>query len=177
MSKTYTHNYTGKNLLELKDKFGVGSSGFYDSDWWLKEGFASETPPQGKYEIDLGENLVNLTLDEQVKKLKNGFEPIHPAILVEFILTDYRNTGRKLLEYNYTRTSSLGSHGRRVPVGDFDDSGLYIAHWDDRRRSMGLAASRSSKKLETGSREHIEGFDLSDIEIRIKGREYKLNEY
>ena len=43
------YNYTGKSLLEIREEYGLGSSGFWDNTWWHTESFATEKPPVGMY--------------------------------------------------------------------------------------------------------------------------------
>ena len=140
------HNYSGKSLLQLRKKFGTGGKGFWDSNtWWLDEKFAKEKPPKGMYEIDFGKNLTNLNYEEQKGKIKKGWKFPHLAVLVEAMLTHYEKTGERLLEDWYSRTSSVGSRGRRVYVGGFDDFGLYVNGYDFddcRIDHLGLASAR-----------------------------------
>jgi hypothetical protein len=139
---------TGKSLVELYKEYGTGSAGFYStSPWWIDEAFAKEKPEAGEYEIDLGENLTNLTFDEQKAKIGKDFEVIHPAVLTEAILSHFKETGKRLLESKYARTSYLGSDGYRVYVGNFDADGLRVnVCWDDRSYDgIGVASARKLK--------------------------------
>lgn len=162
-----THNYTGKSLLELRKQYGTGNSGFYNS-WWNDESFASFCPEAGKYKIDLGENLTNLTFTKQLKKIPKGFSLIHPAILVEAVLEHYEKTGKKLLENSWVRTSVVVSGDFHISVGGFGSHGLEVDdYWDD-ARDGGLGVS-SARRLKTGK---LESFDI----LEIKGKKYKLTE-
>jgi hypothetical protein len=139
---------TGKSLVELYKEYGTGSAGFYStSPWWIDEAFAKEKPEAGEYEIELGKGLVDLTFDEQKKKINKDFEVIHPAILVEAILSHFKETGERLLENKYDRTSSLDSDGDRVYVGRFDASGLHVGNvWGyTRHDEIGVASARKLK--------------------------------
>jgi len=157
------HNYTGKSIKELLKKYGTSSSGFYPQDWYKTEKFFTEKPPKGKYEIDLGENLTNLTYDDQLKKLSDGFTPIHPAILIEYILSYYKETGQRLLEDTFVRTESVVSDGYRVCVGDFGSWGLDVGSdldgsCDD---DLGLSSARKfDKKIDALNLESSESKGL-----------------
>ncbi len=166
------HIYSGKSLVELRKQFDIGSSGFYDNSWWLKEKFAEEHPPKGKYEIDLREDLVNLTFYEQKEKLDKGFDVIHPAILAEAILTHYQKTKERLTEKLWFRTSSVAS-GYHVSIGDFDADGLNVYYWVAYRNdNVGVSAARKFTKV-LDSRK-LESFVPLDVELKINGVEYKV---
>lgn len=66
------HNYSGKSLKELKEEYGVGSSGFfYEQDWYEKEPFWNDKPEAGEYEINLEtKQFLKLTYEEQKEKLQ-----------------------------------------------------------------------------------------------------------
>lgn len=165
------HTYTGKSLLELLEQYGTGAKGFYPQEWYKDEAFAKEKPPKGVYEINLGEDLVNLTFEEQKKKLKKGLTPIHPAILAEAILSHYAKTGERLLETKWSRTEFVDSDGDRVSLGGFDAKGLDVYYWwDDSRFShIGFSSARKFKgKLDSGD---LESFEI--LEIEINGRKYR----
>ena len=180
------HNYSGKSLLELRAEYGIGGEGFYNNSWWKNKAFASEKPPKGVYEIELGEDLTNLSFKEQEAKLKKGFTPIHPAILADFILSTYKKTKERFLEKIWCRTSVLGSGGYRVYVGDFDESGLgvYRGLDDDRYGDIGLSCARKFGKgnLKSAELEPIEPLDIlplppSDLEKRVSTIEKILTKY
>ena len=159
--KTIKHKFSGKSLLELKTQFGLGEKGFYDNTWWLKEKFASEKPAKGTYEIVFHPELNNLTYQEQLEKLGDKEEFLHPAILAEAILTYYQKSGGRLMESWWSRTISVDSDGYRVDVGGFDSDGLHVYSGSDGYRydNLGLSASRKFK----GSRK----LENLDIESRL----------
>ena len=144
------HSYSGSSLLEIRNKFGISSNGFFDNSWFLDEPFAKEKPEVGIYEIDIEKKLTNLTFAEQKSKLEKGWDFPHPAVLVEAILTHYKSTGERLLKDWYSRTSLVDSDGYRVDVGSFDSGGLVVSvDWDiDHDDGLGLA---SCKKIGKGS--------------------------
>ena len=140
-------DYTGKNLLQLREEFGIGANGFYDNNWWFKEDFAKESPERGLYELDLSNTLVDLIFEEQKKKIKKGFEIAHPAIVAEAILTHFREKKERLCKNYWLRTSSVDSDGHRVDVGDFDSGGLGVdGFWDGYRYDrLGVSSARKSE--------------------------------
>ena len=168
------YNYTGASLKELKDKYGTGPSGFYPQTWYGSESFLTGKPEAGIYEINLGEDLKNLSYKEQVEKLKDGFTPIHPAILVEYILSHYAETKERLLDDKWARTSSVDSGGNRVDVGDFGSRGLDVYSYSDdiRYGNLGLSSARKfNKKIDALKLEPSENLGLMK---RVKILEDKM---
>jgi hypothetical protein len=162
---------TGKSLLELRDIYGIDSGGFYNNTWWLDEPFAKEKSEAGVYEIDFKSKLTNLTFDEQVRKLKKGFRPIHPAILAEAVLLHYKTTGKRLLKDLDSRSNTFSSSGYHVSVGRFDSRGLDVDRWTDGNRFdyVGLAASR---KLSSLAPRTIDPLETLPLELEINGIKY-----
>jgi len=164
--KTIKHNYTGKSLEELWKQFGTGKKGFYDNDWWLKEDWAKEHPEKGEYEIVFHKDWNNLTYQEQLEKLGDKEEFLHPAVLAEAILEYYKKTGERLMENWYSRTNSVHSNGYHVNVGYFDVEGLGIYYdWND-DCDGDIGVSSVLRKLKTGK---------IDIEDRISKLESDMD--
>ena len=165
--KTMKIKTTGKSLKELKEIYGTGSSGFYPQSWYENESFYTEKPEAGTYEIEFDRKLCNKTYKEQLKELPKGFSPTHPAIIVEAILSYFKETGERLLENWYVKSDTLGSGGGRVLVGGFDGGGLGVGGWRDVSRDdvVGLSASR---KLETGNLESLDTSESLKLESAIK---------
>jgi hypothetical protein len=158
------HNYSGKSLSELREEYGSGLSGFYNTDWWLEEDWAKEHSEKGEYEIVFHEDWNNSTYQKQLEKLGDKEEFLHPAILAEAILEYYNKTGNKLMENWYSRTNGVGSDGSHVCVGYFGAGGLGVYYWDgDRYGGMGVS---SAKKFKTGN---------LDIEDRISKLENDMD--
>lgn len=135
---------TGLSLLELRAKY---PQHFYYQIWYDNELFAKEKPPAGEYEFDLESRHLNETYTEQKKSLQDGFDFPHPAILSEAIIIHFEETGQRLLESWYSRTSNRDSDGRLVYVGNSDGTGLYVSYWDDYRYdNLGLASARKIVK-------------------------------
>lgn len=169
------HNYTGASIMELRGKFGVGSSGFYSSNPWYKDyDFAKEKPPAGIYGIHLDEKAKDKSLDEQVKDLKKGFEVVHPAILCEALLTYYQKTGTKLLEDWWVGTSSQVGAGDVSCVGFWGGHGLNVDFWgggpDD---DVGMGASQNLS-LKSENFEPVKSLSLESAIKLVKEGGYKV---
>lgn len=160
--KTITHTYTGVTLNELCKKYGTGKTGFYSNGpWWKDEDFAKERAEMGTYTIKVDKQLENMTFADQQATLTKDEVVLHPAIITEAILEHFTKTGERLLENWYTRTSSLGSDGNRVLVGDFGAGGLDVGGWRGDRRSGGIGLSAARKlPLNPESLEPIESLNL-----------------
>lgn len=163
----------GKSLNELCKEYGTGGNGFYSNNWWKGESFADEKFDAGEYEIDFGENLVDLTFTEQNKRVKKGFNVAHPALISGAILSHYKKTGVRLLENNDVRTSSLDSDGDRVYVGRFDAEGLGVhVYWvDSADDGVGLASVRKLP-WKTQNLETFESLDLKSALKIVKAEGY-----
>lgn len=175
--KTLKIKTTGLSLLELYKKYGVGKAGFYSSDpWWKNEEFAKEKPEAGIYEINVEKQFTDLNYQKQLNKLPKGFTPLHPAILTEAILSHFKETGERLLEDWYSRTSSLVSDGNRVIVGLFGSRGLdvYDCWVDDRYSDLGLASARKLESLESQSLEISESLNLEKAIDVVKNAGYRV---
>lgn len=161
----------GQSLKELKEEYGVGANGFYDSHWYKDEAFFTDKPEAGVYEVNIEEKaFIGMRYDEQVKKLKNGWGVSHPAILMQALLEYHAMTGKYAMEDWGSWTSLLASDGCRVRVGRCDADGVGVGGglWDGGSRlgDVGLSASR---KLETGiDAGTLELSYLSSLELRIK---------
>lgn len=165
---------TGKSIKELLDIYGTGASGFYPQTWYHDEEFLDEKPEAGEYEIEFDSKYEaldrNKTYSEQLSLLKEGYKPIHPAILCEAILVHYELKGVRLLSNSYSGTSSLTSDGDRVLVGRFDAEGLFVRYWgdDSRRDDLGLSAARKLP-LKSGKLDPFESLPSlrTDLEARV----------
>ncbi len=175
--KTIIHKYSGASLKDLKEKYGLGSAGFYDQQGYESEKFFTEHAPKGTYELKLSNDLAGLNYKEQLKKIEKGWSVPHPAIVAEAILEHYKQTGERLYSNYWLRTlSEVGSDGLRVCAGRFDSVGLCVAiDWDDSRDdSLGLASARKFKKNPEPS--NLDTLDASDIVVEVGGKRYKLKE-
>ncbi len=173
------HNYSGKSLLELRSEFGVGEGGFYNTTWWLKEKFATEKADIGIYDIEFHEDWNNLTYQEQLEKMGNGEEFLHPAVLSEAILTYHKKVDKNLMENWYSRTLCVVSDGDRVCVGYFGSLGLNVgSYWGDYRIGyIGVASARKfSGKLKFEKIDTFEPLKIDISEIVINDKRYKLVE-
>jgi len=170
--KTIKIKTTGLSLKELKEKYATGPSGFYPQSWYENEKFYTEKPEAGEYEFIFDRDLCNKTYSEQLEKLPKGYSPTHIATIAEAILIHFKETGERLLEDWYVRTSNLDSGGHRVYVGSFDSRGLDVNDfWDGSRDGIiGLSASR---KLDTGTLETLESIESLPNELIINNIKYK----
>lgn len=160
-------NITGKSLLELKDIYGIGKSGFY-SDWWKDDEFSKDKPEAGIYEIAIkNKALVNMTYDEQVKSLEKGWDIPHPAVIAEALLLHLRETGEYIMKDWYSRTTLLDSGGDRVRIGGCVAGGVGVdSDWDVIRDGhVGVGACRNLSSLETGN---LVPIDHSSLELRVE---------
>lgn len=157
-------NISGKNLLELKKEYGVGEGGFY-SVWWENEEFAKDKPVPGIYEIDVENELRNLSVEEQKKKLKKGFEFPHLAVIAEAILSHHKKTKKWLFENYYSRTSLISSGGGRVVVGGCCDGSVGVSGWGGSGGGgVGVGASRKLKSLKSIKLEPFDSLFLERLE-------------
>ena len=161
--KNIIHKYSGKSLLELRKKFGIGESGFYDNNWWLKESFAKEKAPKGIYEINFEGKFGSKSWQEQEDLIPQGWERGHEAIIAEAVLTHYKKTGKRLLENCYHWGKSLDSFGLRVGVGYFDRDGLNVYfYWaDDSYDYLRVCLLRKFQKgnLKAGNFDYFESLE------------------
>lgn len=159
------------SLLDIREKYGLGSSGFYDNTWWLNEPFAKEKPEAGEYEINFHKELVNLTFDEQKKKIKKCFEVAHPAIVAQAVLKHFKETGERLCENYYVRTSSMDSDGHRVNLGGFDATGLKVNDsWGVYRcDDLAVSSARKLRNLKPRKIEPLEPLNFDIKEVYING--------
>ncbi len=148
LSSVITVEIETKSLLDLREEYGTGEGGFYDNDWWLNEEFAESVPEPGIYEVNVEKQLVNMTYDEQVEAIPEGWDFPHPAVIAQVILKHHKETGENLLKDWWTLASLTGSDGRRVRVGYFDSCGLSVRYVrDDIRVSyIGVVTARKTDK-------------------------------
>lgn len=159
---------TGKSLNELYETYGKGSRGFY-SHWWKGEKFADDRPEAGEYEIDIErKSLCGMTFSEQAGALHLGFSVPHPAVVVEALLSHYKETGECLMSDWYSRTSLLDSGGYRVDVGHCDAEGVRVGDcWVDGRGVLvGVGACRKLPSLGPRALDPVES-------LRLEFEEYK----
>lgn len=114
------------SILDLRERYGIGENGFYDKSWWLDEDFAQDKPKPGIYEINIEKQLTNMTYSKQKQKLPEGWSFAHPAVISQAILKHYEETGQRIFNDWYTRTSLTDSDDNHVGVGGFDFIGLNI---------------------------------------------------
>lgn len=124
---------------------------FYKHDWYDRQAFANEV---GQLEWRLVrktpvENSTSKTWQQQQELLDSKIEETPMAqVMVYTIIGHFLNTGERLFEKVYVRTSSLDSDGDRVGVGSVGADGLIVNYvWDG--CAYGPLAVSSSRKLES----------------------------
>jgi hypothetical protein len=124
---------------------------FYKQDWYDRQAFANEV---GQIEWRLVrktrvEDSTSKKWSDQQALLDGKVEETPTAqVMVYTIIGHFLNTGERLFEKVYVRTSSLDSGGGRVYVGGMDAYGLVVNNnWDNNTRgNLGVSSSR---KLES----------------------------
>ena len=133
------------SILEIRGK--VDSELFYDQSWYnSKELFAKERG-ETSWQLIRKTPMDNSTLNnwEEYLALIGEEEEVPTAqVMVYTIIGHYLETGERLFEHVYVRTSSMDSDGRRVLVGYFDSGGLYVFYYwdDDRSDRIGVSSAR-----------------------------------
>jgi hypothetical protein len=129
-----THVLMAVFLLSILEIRGRDSKPFYKQDWYDKESFAKErgeviwqlvrkTPVDNSTSKNWQEQQVLLGKDDEVPTAQ---------VMVYTIIGHFLATGERLFEKVYVRTSSVGSDGSHVDVGDFNAKGLGVSSdWDD----------------------------------------------
>jgi len=146
--KTITLDFPEMSLLDVREKF---KDCFFGQSWYDKEPFATEKIPAGRWEVSLREleGSLGKTWNEQ-QSLPHGIEEEIPpvAVLVYAMCQHFKDTGERVFEKTYVRTSRCDRDSSRVSVGDFDSEGLCVnSDWDnDRNDILGVSAAR---KLDT----------------------------
>ena len=135
------------SICDLRSKVANNTKTlFYKQDWYDNQTFANDKGETG-WRLILKTPVVNSTnknWEEQQPLVTSDEEVPTAQMMVCTIIGHYLNTGKRLFEKVYARTSSLVSDGSRVGVGVFDDEGLYVSNgWDsDRHGILGLSVAR-----------------------------------
>lgn len=160
---TITVTLKDKSLLDVRAEF---PDLFYNQNWYDNEPFAREKV-SGTWKVNLEpiKDSFNKAWDEQQKLLKKGEETPPAAVLTYAICKHFKETGKRVFETNYVRTSSVYAVGNHVDLGDFDAEGLYVgSYWDDYCLSdLGLSASRK----ESGTLESLDTSESLSLESRV----------
>lgn len=133
------------SMLDVRGKV-ADKKLFYSQDWYNREAFAKEKGEVGWRLVRKTSvaDSTNKTWNEQQTLLSSDEETPTAQVMVYTIIGHYLATGERLFENVYVRTSSLGSGGCRVNVGDFGARGLLVYDWfgDDRDGSIGVSSAR-----------------------------------
>ncbi|MFA6228179.1 MAG: hypothetical protein WC668_03240 [Patescibacteria group bacterium] len=134
------------SILDIRSKANVKKL-FYDQSWYNGESFAKS---RGKIGWQLVRktpvsNSTSKNWSEQQALISQDDETPTAQVLAYTIIGHFLATGERLFERIYVRTSSVGSGGSRVPLGDFAAAGLRVyGSWDD-HRDGDLAVSSARK--------------------------------
>jgi hypothetical protein len=132
-------------LLEIRAKVSKNKAKvFYGQDWYDKLPFA-KTSTLGWQLVRKTpvENSTSKPWDEQQALLCKDEATPTVHVVVYTMVGHFLNTGERLFENIWVRTSDVDSGGDRVGVGFFDAGGLEVnCYWDDNRYdNLGLASS------------------------------------
>ena len=123
---------------------------FYKQDWYDAQTFANEVGHLEWHLVrkNLVENSTGKTWQQQQELIDTKIEETPNAqVMVYTIIGHFLNTGERLFEKVWVRTSSFDSGVDRVCVGWFDADGLGVNNsWDDSAYDrIGVASSRKSE--------------------------------
>jgi len=131
-----THVLAAVFLMSILDIRKVDSSLFDRSTggWYNSEEFA-QNKGMASWQLILKNPVPDSTskkLTEQQDLLGKDDETLSTQPLIYMMIGHYRNTGERLFENVYVRTSCALLDGRHVGVGYFDSGGLLIyGFWDN----------------------------------------------
>lgn len=133
------------SILDMRQK---APRAFYNQGWYTAEAFAAdkgETGWQLVSQTPVPDSMAK-TWDEQQALLSTDEETPSAQVMVTAIIGHFLATGKRLFEREYVRTSSLGSGGHRIHVGNFvSPHGLDVnGYFDD--ACIGRLAVASARK-------------------------------
>lgn len=128
--------YSGQNPRQMRRKIGIGSTCFYDNNWWLKE---EEDFWATKTNIEPGYYLLNFNgkfadkhwgrQESLIGELGPVYKRCHEFVVSETVLSNCRiHNSEKLLENWYHLGEESSSDGNRVVVGGFDSRGFDVGN-------------------------------------------------
>ncbi len=135
------------SICDLRSKVANNTKTlFYKQDWYDNQTFANDKG-ETSWRLILKTPVVNSTnknWEEQQPLITSDEEVPTAQMMVYTIIGHYLNTGERLFENVYVRTSSLDSGGFHVLVGYFDGKGLIVYNdWGSSRFSdLGLSVAR-----------------------------------
>lgn len=135
------------SICDIRSKVANNSKTlFYKQDWYDKQAFANDKSEASWQLISKTPvaNSTNKNWDEQKSLITSDEEIPTAQMMVYAIIGHYLNTGERLFEGVYVRTSSFDSVGDHVIVGNFDDKGLNVSSFwvGDRDGDLGLSVAR-----------------------------------
>ena len=134
------------SLIEIRT---MKNGYFYSKEggWYADQKFAESDKVETKWYMirknPAPESTSKIWIEQQA--LISDVETVPNSAEFTWAITTYKAVrGTYLFGGIYARTSSLGSVGGRVSVGDFDDKGLNVSNdWDSNRSSiLGLSVAR-----------------------------------
>ncbi len=136
------------SILDIRGKVEQKLFYSYKDAQYNKQTFAKDRDEVGWHLVrrEPVADSTNKTWQEQQALLGKDEETPTAQVMVYTVIGHYLATGEQLFKNVYVRTSSVDSDGHHVPLGHFDEHGLYIFHhWDSSRNShIGLASARKS---------------------------------
>ncbi len=135
------------SILDIRGK--VERKLFWSHSWYNKQAFAKDRGEIGWHLVRKTPvpDSTSKTWDEQQALLDKNEETPSAQVMVYTIIGHYLATGERLFEkLPVVRTSSVGSGGNRVNVGDFGQGGLSVDGWwgDGRSGLIGVSSARKS---------------------------------
>lgn len=146
--KTLTIDFPGLSLLDVREQY---KHLFYRQDWYDTQDFAKEVIPAGVYELSFPEEMYGKTFAEQMVLLGKEQSAAAPVALVAYaVLSHFKETGERLLEYKFVRSDRKTSGDVFSCVGFFGGYGLSVDYWDgDRYDLVGMGAARKVSESRT----------------------------
>ncbi|MDD4290276.1 MAG: hypothetical protein PHH83_03280 [Patescibacteria group bacterium] len=134
------------SIIKIRDKVKHDLFYSHEDAWYNKQSFAKELG-NVSWQLIRKTPVVDSTFknwSEQRSLLTKDEETPSAQVMVYTIIGYYLSTGERLFEKVYVRTSSVGSDGGHVNVGDFDSDGLDVSGcWDGLRYDdLGVSSAR-----------------------------------
>jgi hypothetical protein len=121
-----------------------------EDPWYANEKFAAVPAELGWQLVrkDCLPDSLEKTWAEQLKLLSEQEEVSSPAVLAQAILLHFLETGERLFDRIYVRTSSTDSVGDHVVLGCFVGHGLGVSRYLDGNSDSGIGLSSAWKLME-----------------------------
>ncbi|MCH7756515.1 hypothetical protein IIC45_00265 [Patescibacteria group bacterium] len=130
----------------IRDKVERNLFYSHENAWYNKQAFAEDKGKVGWQLIckTIAEDSLSRSLKEQQVFLSKDDKTPSAKVMIYTIIGHFKNTGERLFEHTYVRTSTVVSGGRRVDVGRFNKNGLDVYYWWDYYRCdvVGLSSAK-----------------------------------